>query len=271
MECPKILPDRVASPGIAGLARVLVPVAATRLDVCRYGPFAPAGGPLTVTRHFTLVDRVTVVGFERAVNTLPELSPGLVPNCPNDDGHALVVRFSDAAHAVTLRVALSGCGFVTNGTRTARPSASWNDAAARLEVAGCPGGPPVFAQPALANDPRGRVMVPVSAVGVLVCRYAGSNGENRDRLDAFGVANTLAKVRALEAQANGMRRVSPTERVPCPLDPNAPSWFVTFTDGSSSVDLLQTASNCGYVSNGVLTGVPAPAWRAALVPLVGPR
>ena len=266
MHCPRYLPDTVTNhdtPGGRSLAAVMVPIAAIRLDVCRYGPVGPATA-FTAGAHFTLVDHATVSGFERAANALAQLPPGPLRNCPEDDGHALVVRFSDATHAVTLRISLSGCAFVTNGTRTALSTPSWLDAAENIGVAGCPETMPVSAQPAIPNDPRARRLVPIAATGVRVCRYAPQVAAPPGVRDEFGASADTGTVRALVAQTEAMHLLSPTERVPCPFSPNAPSWFVTFYDGTSSVDLLQSASNCGYVTNGVLTGVAGATWSAAL-------
>ena len=266
MQCPRSLPEKVTNrdtPGAPRLASVMVPLAAVRLDVCRYGPFGPATA-LTAGAHFTLTDRATVAGFERAVNALAELPPGQLRNCPEDDGHALVVRFSDTAHAVTLRISLSGCAFVSNGARTALASPAWLDAAENMGVAGCPATMPVSARSAIAHDPLARRLVPIAATSVRVCRYAPQDAAPPGARDEFGATADAGRVRALLAQTEAMRLLEATERVPCPFSMSAPSWFVTFYDGTSSVDLLQSASNCGYVTNGVLTGVPPASWTGAL-------
>jgi hypothetical protein len=106
-RCPRILPDRVASAGVANLSERLVPLSAIRLTVCRYGPLV-AAAPLTVKTQFTVVDRATVTDFEAAANLLAALAPGPLPNCQEDDGEALVLIFSDVSHAVTVRASLSG-------------------------------------------------------------------------------------------------------------------------------------------------------------------
>jgi hypothetical protein len=70
--------------------------------------------------------------------------------------------------------------------------------------------------------------------------------------------------RSLEAEANQLVRLSGSQRVPCPLSTSAPSWFVTFSDATTSVDLSETAGDCGNLYNGVLTAVPTAAWRNAI-------
>jgi hypothetical protein len=263
LTCPRRLPDLVANPGVVNLSEKLVPLTATRLDVCRYGPLV-ADTPLTVKSHFTVVDRATVADFEAAANLLAVLAPGPAHNCPDDNGEALVAIFSDPRHEVTVRASLSGCSLVTNGVRTALPSAQWLDRVARVEVAGCPSTPPVFAQPVLPNDPRGRTLVPITATSVRICRYAPLDDPHPNTLNGFGVLDDETSVRSLEAEANRLVRLSSSERVPCPLSTSAPSWFVTFSDATTSVDLSETAGDCGNLYNGVLTAVPTAAWRNAI-------
>lgn len=265
--CPRILPDHVANPGVVNLSKELVPLTATRLDVCRYGPLV-ADSPLSVKTHFTVVDRATVTDFEAAANLLAARAPGPLPNCPNDDGEALVLIFSDVSHAVTVRASLSGCAFVTNGARTASSSTQWRASVARIEVAGCPSAPPVFAQPALPNDPRGRTLVPITATSVRICRYAPLDDPHPNTLNGFGVLDDATSARSLEAEANQLVRLSSSERVPCPLSTSAPSWFVTFSDASTSVDLSETTGDCGDLYNGVLTAVPTTAWQNAIARIV---
>ena len=211
-RCPRILPDRVASPGVVNLSERLVPLSATRLTVCRYGPLV-AATPLTVKTQFTLADRATVAEFETAANALPPLGPGPIPGCLEDNGEALVLIFSDTSHAVTVRASLSGCAFVTNGVRTvssSTPSSStqWRATAASIEVAGCPSAPPVFAQPVLPHDPRGQTLVPITAASVRVCRYAPLDDPHPNTLNGFGVLDDESSVRSLEAEANRMAHLS---------------------------------------------------------------
>jgi hypothetical protein len=262
-RCPGILPDRVASPGVVNLSERLVPLSAIRLTVCRYGPLV-AATPLTVKTQFTLADRATVADFETAANALPALGPGPIPGCLEDNGEALVLIFSDTSHAVTVRASLSGCAFVTNGVRTASSSTQWRASVASIEVAGCPSAPPVFAQPVLPHDPRGQTLVPITAESVRVCRYAPLDDPHPNTLNGFGVLDDESSVRSLEAEANRMVHLSNSQRVPCPLSTRAPSWFVTFSDATTSVALSQTAGDCGDVYNGVLTAVPTAAWRDAV-------
>jgi len=261
--CPRILPDRVTSPGVVNLSGRLVPLTATRLEVCRYGPMV-AATPLSVRTHLTVVDRATVTTFEAAANALPALAPGPVRNCQEDDGEALVLIFSDPRHAVTVRASLSGCAYVTNGVRTASTSTQWRATVASIEVAGCPLTPPVFAQPVVPSDPRGRTLVSIAATSVRVCRYAPLDDPHPNTLNAFGVLDDESSVRSLEARANRLVRLSSSQRVPCPLNLSAPNWFVTFSDATTSVDLSQTAGDCGDLYNGLLTAVPTAAWRNAI-------
>jgi hypothetical protein len=262
-RCPRILPDRVASPGVANLSERLVPLSASRLTVCSYGPFV-AAAPLTVNTQFTLADRATIADFETAANALPALGPGPIPGCLEDDGKALVLTFSDSRHAVTVRASLSGCAFVTNGVRTTSSSSQWRATTASIEVAGCPSAPPVFAQPALPHDPRGQTLVPITAASVRVCRYAPLDDPHPNTLTGFGVLDDESSVRSLEAEANRMVHLSNSQRIPCPLSTRAPGWFVTFSDATTSVDLSQTAGDCGHVYNGVLTAIPTAAWHDAV-------
>jgi hypothetical protein len=267
VRCPPILPDRIANAGVPGLADQMVPGTATRLDVCRYGPLTGAG-PLSVKSRFTLVERATVTDFQAATDALAVRPPGAIFNCPNDDGEALVLIFSESARSVTVRVSLSGCAFVTNGVRTGLSSAQWHSRLTRIEVADCPSSPPAFAQPARQYDPLGRTLVPIVATSIRVCRYttptASQNTLNSTKLSTFGVLDDATQVGALESRANGLRRLDPAERVPCPLAINAPSWFITFANQTSSVDLVETPGNCGYLYNGVLTAIPTQAWHDAV-------
>jgi hypothetical protein len=266
-RCPRILPDRVASAGVANLSERLVPLSAIRLNVCRYGPMV-AAAPLTVKTQFAVVDRATVTNFEVAANALPARAPGPLPNCQEDDGEALVLIFSDASHAVTVRASLSGCAFVTNGVRTASSSTQWRASVAMIEVAGCLSTPPVFAQPALPNDPRGRTLVPITATSLRICRYAPLDDPHPNTLNGFGVLDDDTSARSLEAEANRLVRLAGSQRVPCPLSTSAPSWFVTFSDATTSVDLSETAGDCGDLYNGVLTAVPTTAWQNAIARIV---
>ena len=146
---------------------------------------------------------------------------------------------------------------------------AWRDSRlARIEVADCPSSPPAFAQPARRHDPLGRTLVPIVAASIRVCRYTtpavSQKTLDSTRLSTFGVLDDATQVRALESRANGLRRLDPAERVPCPMAANAPSWFITFANQTASVDLVETPGNCGYLYNGVLTAIPSGAWHDAV-------
>jgi hypothetical protein len=261
-RCPQILPDRPANSGVPGLADKLVPLVATRLDVCRYGPLT-ADEPLALKSHFTLVDRATITAFETAVNALGPVPPDY-KSCPVDNGEALVVLFSSGAHSVSVRISQTGCALITNGVRTSPPSTQWNASVASIEVAGCPATPPAFASQAIQNDPHGRVLAPITATSVRVCRYSPVDASLSSTLTAFGVLDDSGSVRVLEAQANGLVHNPFAQRVRCPILQGEPGWAVTFSGGTSSVDLIDSPGYCGEVYNGVLTAGPTTAWLRAL-------
>jgi hypothetical protein len=255
------LPAKPTNPDRSGLATRLVPIVATRLEVCRYDLLSRPGA---LSEHFTLVDPSSVRSFENATNALSSIGTRRY-YCPNDNGTGIVVILSDAARSIALRVSLSGCAFVSNGVRTAAPSPTWHATVASIAMADCP-----FTAPealAVERSPLpglDKTVVPIAATSVRVCRYAPFDNPHKNTLTAFGVLVDQPHVSTLETQANGLRRISNTERVPCPLFIADPTWLIRFSNATSHVDLLESPTNCGDIFNGVSSAARTSAWTDAL-------
>jgi hypothetical protein len=117
----------------------------------------------------------------------------------------------------------------------------------------------------------GAKMVPIVATAARVCRYAPLNAKNANALVRSGVVTGSAAVRQLENQTNALHHIPNAERIPCPLIPTAPGWSLEFRDGASALTLVVSASDCGFVTNGVISAGPTTAWLDALATITEPR
>ena len=107
-------------------------------------------------------------------------------------------------------------------------------------------------------------MVPVAATAVRVCRYAALNAPNANALVRFGVVTDAAAVRKLEAATNALHLIPNAERIPCPLNPAGVGWWIIFNGKGANVTLGVSASDCGFVTNGVVSAGPSTSWLSAL-------
>ena len=113
-------------------------------------------------------------------------------------------------------------------------------------------------------------MVPLEATAARVCRYAPLNAKHPNALVRSGVVNDAPAVRHLERQTNALHHIPNAERIPCPLNPTAPGWALEFGNGASAVDVVVSASDCGFATNGVISAGPSTAWLAALATITKP-
>ena len=110
----------------------------------------------------------------------------------------------------------------------------------------------------------GTIVVPIAATAARVCKYAPLSATNASALVRSGVVGGGRAVRQLEHQTNALHHIPNAERIPCPLNPAAPGWSLEFGNGASSVTLVVSASDCGFVTNGVISAGPTTAWLDAL-------
>lgn len=101
-------------------ARVLVPLGATSVQLCRYRGLNAGPPPQTLERARVVRSAATIERLTRRLDGLPRLRSGI--HCPMDDGSEVVAIFRYRGEpADPVRVGLSGCELVANGrvTRTA--------------------------------------------------------------------------------------------------------------------------------------------------------
>jgi hypothetical protein len=107
-------------------------------------------------------------------------------------------------------------------------------------------------------------LVPITATGVRVCRYAPLRAKNANALVRSGVVTTRAAVRNLETETNALHHISNAERIPCPLNPSTPGWAIEFGSGGQAIALVVSASDCGFATNGVISAGPTTSWLDTL-------
>lgn len=106
-------------------------------------------------------------------------------------------------------------------------------------------------------------MVPITATAVRVCRYAPLDAKVPNQLVRSGVGGSVV-ARQLERETNALHLIPNAERIPCPLVPNTPGWSIAFAGAATSVTLVVSASDCGFVTNGSVTAGPTTSWLDAL-------
>jgi len=122
--------------------------------------------------------------------------------------------------------------------------------------------PATLPQPVSAKGADKR-LVPFTASSVTVCRYSTVLAHPPNRLVRKRTVTDASQVAQLERQTNALHRISNAERIPCPLLAT-PQWVLSFASAGASERLVASASDCGFVSNGVATASPTDAWTAAL-------
>jgi hypothetical protein len=108
-----------------------------------------------------------------------------------------------------------------------------------------------------------KTMVPINATAVRVCRYSPLDAKVPNQLVRSGVAGAVV-TQQLERETNALHHIPNAERIPCPLVPNTPGWTIAFAGATTSVTLVVSASDCGFVTNGSVTAGPTTAWLDAL-------
>jgi hypothetical protein len=179
----------------------------------------------------------------------------------------VLVRFSDAHQTESVKISLSGCRFVTNGTNAFVPDMTWDMFVASISTAACPSVfEPKFLPPVIEWPGLDATVVPITATSVLVCRY--DNTPPSGRLVSFGVVTDGKLVRELETVSNGLRHANPNNDAAfCPLVKRNPSWSVYFAGPSYGVALRYPEGGCLYVSNGTLRAVATRQWEQLLDPV----
>jgi hypothetical protein len=130
--CAPRLSESVDNPGVAGLAHKMVPIPATAARVCRYAPL-DAKVPNALERSGLTGSSSAVQHLEAVTNALHHISNTERIPCPlNPSTPGWTIAFTAGRASVTLVVAASDCGFVTNGTLSAGPTTSWLDALGRI-------------------------------------------------------------------------------------------------------------------------------------------
>jgi hypothetical protein len=121
-RCPQRLPDAPANGGVPRIDLVLVPIAATRVDVCDYAGSATSPA---LRAHVVFGDGASAVSIEDAINVLPATDPLTGTSCAANRDSGILLVFADGSHVEQVRAALSGCRAVSNGYLRAPPTASW--------------------------------------------------------------------------------------------------------------------------------------------------
>ena len=180
--------------------------------------------------------------------------------------------------AFTVAMVLFGVGCSSGGgahdlgtvpSSTSAATTSSTSVAAHRPLAPCPS-----RLPSSVDNPGvpglDATMVPITATEARVCRYAPLNANPASALVRSGVVRGAAAVRQLERQTNALHHIPNAERIPCPLNPTAPGWALEFGNGASAVDVVVSASDCGFATNGVISAGPSTAWLAALATITKP-
>jgi len=161
-------------------------------------------------------------------------------------------------------VAVAGCSGggphdLTRATTSSAPASTLGSTTTSPPVATCPATLP---QPVSARG-AGKRLVPFTASSATVCRYSTVLAHPPNRLVRTRTVTDASEVAQLERLTNTLHRISNAERIPCPLLAT-PQWVLSFVSASASERLVASASDCGFVSNGVTTASPTDAWTAAL-------
>jgi hypothetical protein len=121
-RCPPRLPDAPANGAVPRIDLVLVPIAATRVDVCEYAgsPTSPA-----LTGHVVFGDGAAALSIEDAMNVLPATDPLTGTSCAANRDSGIILVFGDGFHVEQVRAAVSGCRAVSNGYLRSPPTAYW--------------------------------------------------------------------------------------------------------------------------------------------------
>jgi len=161
-------------------------------------------------------------------------------------------------------VAVAGCSGggphdLTRATTSSAPASTLGSTTTSPPVATCPSTLP---QPVSARG-AGKRLVPFTASSATVCRYSTVLAHPPNRLVRTRTVTDASEVAQLERLTNALHRISNAERIPCPLLAT-PQWVLLFASAGASERLVASASDCGFVSNGVATASPTDAWTAAL-------
>jgi len=168
-------------------------------------------------------------------------------------------------------VAVAGCSGggphdLTRATTSSAPASTLGSTTTSAAVptttsraATCPATLP---QPVSAKGADKR-LVPFTASSATVCRYSTVLAHPPNRLVRTRTVTDASEVAQLERLTNALHRISNAERIPCPLLAT-PQWVLSFVSAGASERLVASASDCGFVSNGVATASPTDAWTAAL-------
>ena len=113
--CPPTAPAELPAPRWRAAHAELAPPGASAIRLCRYSGLN-AHPRLRLTRMRLLTAPPTVRRTVADLGRLPAGPTGAVA-CPSDDGSQILARLAyPDGHALTISVALSGCGPVTNGS-----------------------------------------------------------------------------------------------------------------------------------------------------------
>jgi hypothetical protein len=116
-SCPGRLPTRLTS-DVSGTTSTLEPLKADQLLLCGYdGALRGGTHPAALSEHRLVTDRSTIDRLRSDLNGLGPVPRGRFA-CPFDSGARVIAIFTDGAHEVQLRDAVSGCATVTNGSLT---------------------------------------------------------------------------------------------------------------------------------------------------------
>jgi len=174
--------------------------------------------------------------------------------------------------ALLVLAAVAGCSGggshdLTNATTSSTP-ASTLGSTTTTAVAPPTTTPPAATCPATLPQPvsakgADKRLVPFTASSATVCRYSTVLAHPPNRLVRKRTVTDASEVAQLERLTNALHRISNAERIPCPLLAT-PQWVLSFVSAGASERLVASASDCGFVSNGVATASPTDAWTAAL-------
>ena len=112
--CAETPPARMAVDRWAPARARLAPRGAVAIRLCRYSGLN-SHPPLALVRARLITDRALVDRLVGELDRLPATRGAVA--CPSDDGSQIVAQLAyDGGHRVAVRVGLSGCELVTNGS-----------------------------------------------------------------------------------------------------------------------------------------------------------
>jgi hypothetical protein len=117
----------------AAARAMLAPTGASEIKLCRYGPFGNQR-PSSLTHTAYVRDASTIKTLAHALDGLPPVQR--LAFCPMDDGAVIDMTLTyPSGHGVFIRVELTGCETVSNGsvTRTAATSSAGSKLITTLE------------------------------------------------------------------------------------------------------------------------------------------